>query len=313
VSASPRVTVLIPNWNGHRFLEECLEALSEQDYRDFETLLVDNGSTDGSVELLRERFPGVRVLELGENRGFAGAMNEGIGAAGAPLVAFLNNDTRVDPAWLGELVACLDRHPAAAAAASKLLVYESRRMDGAGDCLGRMFLPHPRGHGRPDDDRFAEEVEVFGATGGASLWRGDVVAELGGFDESFFAYFEDVDLSFRTQLAGHEIWYAPRSVVLHHGGGTSSGFSDFSFFHPIRNRWYLIVKNVPWQLLLLYALPIAYGEGVLWARAVYRRKVGAMLRAYRDIGRSRSRLIRQRRAIQAGRRTSLRRLNRLVA
>jgi GT2 family glycosyltransferase len=313
VTATPRVTVVIPNWNGHRFLEECLEALGAQDYRDFETLVVDNGSTDGSTGLLRERFPGARVLELGENRGFAAAMNEGIRAAGTPLVAFLNNDTRVDASWLGELVSCLDRHPAAAAAASKLLIYDTKRIDGAGDCLGRLLLPYPRGHDRPDDERFADEIEVFGATGGASAWRVDVLEQMDGFDESFFAYFEDVDLSFRTRLAGYEIWYAPRSVVLHHGGGTSSAFSDFSFFHPIRNRWYLVLKNMPVPLLLLYALPLAYSEAVLWVRAVYRRKVGAMLRAYRDVGRNRARLMRQRRAIQADRRISLRRLNRLVA
>ena len=128
---------------------------------------MDNGSTDGSTGLLRERFPAVRVLELGENRGFAAAMNEGIRAAHTPLVAFLNNDTRVDPSWLGELVSCLDRHPAAGAAASKLLIYDTKRIDGAGDCLGRLLLPYPRGHDRPDDERFAEEIEVFGATGGA--------------------------------------------------------------------------------------------------------------------------------------------------
>ena len=253
------------------------------------------------------------MLELGENRGFAVAMNEGIGAAETPLVAFLNNDTRAEPDWLGELVACLERHPRAAAAASKLLVYSTGRIDGAGDSLGRQFLPFPRGNGRPDDGRYAEEIEVFGATGGASLWRREVLDELGAFDEAFFAYFEDVDLSFRALLTGWEIWFAPCSVVLHHGGGTSSSYSDFSFFYPIRNRWFLVVKNVPLGLLLLHAFPLAYSELVLWVRAVYRRKVGAMLRAYRDVARSHSRLLHQRRAIQAARKASVGRLNRLVA
>ena len=108
---SATVTVVIPNWNGRHFLEECLEALRAQRYEDFETLVVDNGSTDGSQELLRSRFPEVRLLELGENRGFAAAMNQGIGAVETPLVAFLNNDTRAEPDWLGELVACFERHP----------------------------------------------------------------------------------------------------------------------------------------------------------------------------------------------------------
>lgn len=309
----PEVTVVIPNWNGRRYLEECLEALRAQEYRGFETFVVDNGSSDGSLGLLRERFPEVRVIELGDNRGFAGAMNEGIRAAPTPLVAFLNNDTRADPRWLGELVACIRRHPAAAAAASKLLVYSTGLIDGAGDCLGRQLLPYPRGNGSHDDGRFSKEVEVFGATGGASIWRAEVLAELGAFDETFFAYFEDVDLSFRARLLGYEVWYAPGSVVLHHGGGTSGAYSDFSFFYPIRNRWFLVVKNAPLALLLLYALPVVYSEVVLWVRAVYRGKLGAMLRAYRDVLRSWPRLRAQRRAIQASRQASVSRLNRLVA
>lgn len=309
---SQRITVVVPNWNGTRFLDECFEALREQQYRDFEALLVDNGSTDGSVELIRERFPEVRVLELGANRGFAAAMNEGIRAAGTPYVAFLNNDTRADPRWLGELVACLERHPRAAAAASKLLIYSSGLVDGAGDCLGKDLFPHPRGHSEPDDERFAEEVEVFGATGGASLWRAEALAEAGLFDEAFFAYFEDVDLSFRARHAGWEFWYAPLSLVLHHRGGTSRAFSDFSFVHPIRNRWYLVIKNVPLGLGLRHLHSILWSELVLWVRAVYRLKIGAMLRAYREVLASRARLRQQRRQILASSRVDLRRLDHLL-
>src|SRR5262249_16347567 len=145
--------------------------------------------------------------------------------ASAPLLAFLNNDTHPEPDWLAELVAALERHPPAAGVAPKVLIHSTRRIDAAGDCLGKDLFPYPRGHREPDDGRFEDEVEVFGVTGGASLWRAEALAEIGLFDEAFFAYFEDVDLCFRARHAGWELWYAPRSVVLHHRGGTSGGFS----------------------------------------------------------------------------------------
>ncbi len=290
------VTVVIPNWNGRHFLEECLEALRAQRYERFETVVVDNGSSDGSQELLWTRFPEVRVLELGENHGFAAAMNAGIGAAQTPLVAFLNNDTEADRDWLRELVACLERHPEAAGAASKLLIRSSGLVDGAGDCLGEDLFPHPRGHGFPDEG-LGEEVEVFGASGGASLWRAEALAQVGVFDEAFFAYFEDADLSFRARHAGWTFWYAPGSVVLHHRGGTSGGFSDFAFINPVRNRWFLTIKNVPLRVVLRHLHWVVWSELVLWARAVYRLKLRAMLRAYRDVLASRGRLLRQRREI----------------
>jgi GT2 family glycosyltransferase len=305
------VTVVIPNWNGRHFLEPCLEALREQRFRDFETLVVDNGSTDGSQQLLREQFPETRLLELGENRGFAAAMNAGVGAAETPLVAFLNNDTEADPGWLGELVACLERHPDAAAAASKLLIRSSGLVDGAGDCFGTDLFPHPRGHGLPDEG-LAEEVEVFGASGGASLWRAEALAQAGGFDEAFFAYFEDADLSFRARHAGWTFWFAPGSVVLHHRGGTSGGFSDFAFVHPVRNRWFLAVKNVPLRVVLRHLPAVVWSELELWVRAVYRRKLGAMLRAYRELASSRGRLRRQRREILGSSRLRSRDVERLL-
>jgi hypothetical protein len=307
----PDVTVVIPNWNGRHFLEECLEALRAQRYESFEALVVDNGSSDGSQDFLRTRFPEARVLDLGENRGFAAAMNAGIAAAESALVAFLNNDTEADTGWLGELVACLERHPDAAGAASKLLIRSSGLVDGAGDCLGEDLFPHPRGHGFPDEG-FGEEVEVFGASGGASLWRAEALAQVGMFDEAFFAYFEDADLSFRARHAGWSFWYAPGSVVLHHRGGTSGGFSDFAFVNPIRNHWFLTIKNVPLRVVMRHLHLVVWSELVLWARAVYRRKLGAMARAYRDVLASRGRLLRQRREILSSSRVSPQELERLL-
>jgi GT2 family glycosyltransferase len=306
-------SVVIPNLNGAHLLEPCLASLAEQTLPPAQVLVVDNGSTDGSVELVRERFPEARLVTFSENRGFAVAMNAGIAEASTDLVAFLNNDAVAEPRWLEELAACLRRHSAAAAATSKLLsASEPGRLDGAGDGLTRSFLPYVRGHGEPDDGRFGEEVEVFSASGAAALWRGSVLRELGGFDERFFAYYEDVDLSFRARLRGYEIWYAPRSVVRHARGGTAGQHVDFALFHPVKNRWFMIVKDAPTRTLARRLPAIAAGEAFFWGRMIRRRAPGALLRAYREVIRRWPELRRDRRKIQGVCTISSRRLDALL-
>jgi GT2 family glycosyltransferase len=308
-----RTSVVIPNLNGRRFLEPCLEALAAQTDTNQETIVVDNGSEDGSVSFLRERFPDVRVVELGRNHGFAGGMNAGIAAAEGELVAFLNNDAEPRPTWLEELRRCLERHPRAAAATAKLLSADApERLDGAGDGLTRSFLPYVRGHGTPDDRRYDEEVEVFGASGTASLWRGDVLRELGSFDERFFAYYEDVDLSFRARLRKYECWYAPRAVVVHRRGATAGADLRFTLHHPARNRWYFLLKNAPAGLLLRHPLGLLAGEAFWWRRALASRAPGTLLRAYGEVLRDLRPLLRERRALQRRRAVSTGELDRLL-
>lgn len=307
-------TVVIPNWNGKPFLEPCLEALRAQTFRDFETVLVDNGSADGSVELVEEQFPEVLVLRLETNRGFAGAMNAGIDAGEGQYVAFLNNDTRVEPRWLEELVLCLERHPKAAGASSKTLALDDPdTVDAAGDVMTWAFLPHPRGHGEPDRGQFEDEVEVLSPSGTAALWRRLILEELGAFDERFFAYYEDVDLGLRARLAGYECWYAPRSVVLHHRGGTAQEHVDFTYFHPVKNRWFMILKDTPGRLLLRHLAYILYGDFVWWRRAIRHRKVGAVLRAYGQLVGNLGGVLRDRRRVQRGRRLDPKDLDRQLS
>jgi GT2 family glycosyltransferase len=302
-------SVVVPNLNGAHFLEPCLASLARQTLAADDVIVVDNGSTDGSVELVRERYPEVRLISFTENRGFAAAMNAGIAEARAGLVAFLNNDAFAEPTWLEELAACLARHPAAAAATSKLLLAdEPGRLDGAGDGLTRSFLPYVRGHGEPDDGRYGDEVEVFGASGAAAVWRASVLRELGGFDERFFAYYEDVDLSFRARLRDYEIWYAPRSVVRHTRGGTAGQHVDFALFHPVKNRWFMIVKNVPTGVVVGRLPAIAAGEALFWGRTIRRRAPRALVSAYREVVRRWPELRRERREIQAARTISSGRL-----
>jgi GT2 family glycosyltransferase len=311
----PSVCIVIPNWNGAEYLAGCLESLRRQSYRDFEVVVVDNGSSDGSVALIEERFPEVALISLEENKGFGAAMNIAIRKQKAAYIACLNNDTEADPGWLAELVACLEGHPRAAAATSKLLDLNERgRIDDCGDILTKYFRAYARGRGEADAGQFDDEERVFGASGGASLWRREIVCELGYFDEDLFAYYEDVDLSFRANLAGYECWYAPKAIVFHAGGGTSRRqASEFAYYHAVRNRWSMIVKNSPSALLWRYSPRIVFAEMLSLAKAVSERKTVLTLKAHRDVLLSLPGWKRRRKEIQSARRISSAELRRLIS
>jgi GT2 family glycosyltransferase len=258
----PRVTVVIPNWNGERFLSPCLGSLREQSFRDFETVLVDNGSTDGSVAFASRNFPEVRVLPLGENKGFSVAVNAGIKASRTEYVALLNNDTETGPGWLYALVAAAEAHQEAGSFASKLVdFYDRRVLDGAGDVLRRSGLPYRLGHGEPDRGQYDEVAFVFGACAGAALYRRSMLDDIGLFDEDFFAYCEDGDLSFRAQLAGYRCLYVPGAVVYHVGSVSTGGKrSPFATRLGSRNGLCLLVKNLPAPLVPGFLPFVAAGQ-----------------------------------------------------
>lgn len=242
-----RVAVIVPNWNGAGLLKGCLASLRRQTFRDFEMLVVDGGSEDGSAELVRASFPEVRLLELGENRGFAAAANAGIRASRAELVALLNNDTEQDPGWLGALVRAADAHPEAGMFASKLVDFRDRRyLDGAGDAIRLSGLPYRLGHGERDRGQFDRPAYVFGACAAAALYRRRMLEEIGLFDEDFGSYCEDADLSFRAQLAGHRCLYVPGAVVYHLGSASTGGKrSPTATRLGTRNSLLLLAKNLP--------------------------------------------------------------------
>lgn len=242
-----RVAVVIPNWNGERLLHTCLSSLRRQSFRDFETVLVDNGSTDGSLELLAREFPEARVVALGENRGFAAAANAGIAATEAEYVVLLNNDTEQDPGWLEALVRAADVHPEAGSFASKLVDFHDRRLlDGAGDALRLSGLPYRLGHGEVDRGQFDAPAGVFGACAAAALYRRGMLEEVGLFDEDFGSYCEDGDLAFRARLAGYGCLYVPGAVVYHMGSASTGGKrSEAATRLGTRNSISLLVKNLP--------------------------------------------------------------------
>ncbi|HIE38468.1 MAG TPA: glycosyltransferase family 2 protein [Anaerolineales bacterium] len=302
--SQPLVTIVIPNWNGAAHLPTCLESLRGQTLRDFEVIVADNGSTDGSLELLSRDYPEVQVLALGENRGFAGACNAGIRAARGEFVVLLNNDTEANPHWLAEVVAAFERHPEAGIVASKMLLFDRRdTIHTAGDFYRVDGIPGNRGVWQRDDGQYDAEAYVFSACGGSGAYRRELLEEIGLLDEDFFYSCEDVDLAWRAQLAGYRCVYAPRAVVYHKlsatGGGTIASFYDG------RNFIYLLVKDYPgdlwrtyWRAILKAQFRLA-GEALrAWRGAAARARLRGMLAGLFGI----PRMLRKRRAVQRTRR-----------
>lgn len=301
-----RVTVVIPNWNGERFLRLCLDSLRRQTFPDFETVVVDNGSSDGSLSLLKRDFPEVRALALGKNRGFSAAVNAGIGASGAELVALLNNDTEQDPGWLAALVRAADEHPEVGFFSSKLVDFHDRRLlDGAGDALRLSGLPYRLGHGERDRGQFDTPSYVFSACGAAALYRRAMLDDIGLFDEDFVSYCEDGDLSFRAQLAGYHCLYVPDAVVYHVGSVSTGGKRSATATRlGTRNSLSLLVKNLPLSAVP-HVLPFfVLGQLARLLTAAATGSLGAHLRGLAESWHHLPIMLEKRRRIQKNRRTS---------
>ncbi|MDP3773520.1 MAG: glycosyltransferase family 2 protein [Gemmatimonadales bacterium] len=294
----PRVSVVIPTWNGADMLRAALLSLRGQAFRDFETIVVDNGSTDGTVEMLAGEFPEVRLVALAENRGFAAATNAGLQAARGEILVCMNNDCEADPGWIAALVDALERRPDAGSVASKMLrAREPGIIDAAGDTVS--LVAWNIGRGEPDGPRFAEGREVLSACAGAAAYRRTVFETVGWFDEDYFAWFEDVDLGLRAQIAGFHCWYEPTAVVHHLGSATANRASATKAFYTARNALLVFFKTMPLPRLMLWA-PLM----LLWPwvnPVLNRRPLGPYARAWVAFLRLLPRTWRKRRAIYARR------------
>jgi len=315
-SSPPRVAVVIPSWNGRKWLDLVLPSLVAQSYRSFEVVVVDNGSSDGTVEHLREAWPAVEVVALESNVGFAAGVNRGIAASRSPLVALVNNDMELHPGFLYALVEALDAEPGAAAATAKMLSFNERDvLDGAGDVLRWSSVAMPRGRGERDRGQYDRREEVFSACGGAALYRRAAFDEVGLFDEHFFAQLEDVDWGFRARLLGFGCVYVPDAVAYHMGSATTKreGRPDPWFWAlPARNNVWLWLKNYPADCLLRYGHLIAVNLLLALYFASRESMAGPQLRAWRDAARGLRRVLRQRREIQSRRRVGRSELEQII-
>jgi GT2 family glycosyltransferase len=263
-SVSPQFSVIILNWNGKPLLEECLTSVLSQIFLDFETIVVDNGSTDGSVEFLKERWgEKIQMIPLSSNNGFAGGNNTGIRAAKGKFVVLLNNDTAVDTGWLSALHGAILRHSEAGMFTPKILNYYRRdEIDNTGHVIYPDGLARGRHRLERDDGRFDEEGETLWPSGCAGVYRMDMLEEVGLLDDSFFAYGEDVDLGLRARWAGWKCFYVPAAVVYHKYSATTGTYTPQKAFLVERNRLWILFKNFPLREILLSPLYTFYRYGM---------------------------------------------------
>lgn len=252
-SASPEVVVIIVAYNSGPHLRDTLDALARQGFTDFETVLWDNASTDGAVEALGDRA-GVNIVRCPDNLGFALANNRAAALSRAPFIVTLNPDAFPQADWLESLVGAARRTGAESVASLQLTAEDPDILDGAGDMMSVIGVAWRGGYLGPRAAQPAEPVEVFAACAAAALYRRDAFEAVGGFDERFFCYHEDVDLGFRLRLRGGRCVLEPRAIVRHVGSASSNAISGFAEYHGMRNREWTFFKDMPWALMPL-ALP----------------------------------------------------------
>ena len=246
------VSVVIPNFNGIAFLDSVLASLEGQTLNNFEVILVDNGSTDGSCSFVTANYPWVHLIELSENFGFCGAVNAGIRAAKAPYVLLLNTDTEVKEDFVEEMLAAIRRHKNAFSCGARMVQYHDRdKLDDVGNYYCALGWSFARGRGK-DIHAYETEDRIFSACAGAAIYRKKILEKIGYFDEEHFAYLEDTDIGYRARIYGYENWYAPKAIVYHVGSGTSgSRYNQFKTRYSSRNNIYLIYKNMPLLQIIL--------------------------------------------------------------
>ena len=248
----PLVSVIIVNWNGKHLLEECLESLRNQSFKNFEIIVVDNGSSDSSCEFVRHSFPEVILIELPSNRGFAGGNNVGISNAKGNYIALLNNDTKADKDWLKNLIAIAEKTPKAGMFASKILSYYNPDViDNVSLVIYRDGLARGKGRLEIDRGQYNTLTPALLPSGCAALYRKEMLNEIGVFDEEFFAYSDDVDLGLRARFAGWDCLYVPQAVVYHKYSSSTEAYSPIKAYLVERNRIWVMIKYFPIEMILV--------------------------------------------------------------
>ena len=298
--------MVIPNWNGAHLLPTCLDSLGRQSFAEREILVVDNASTDGSLQLLAHDYADVRVLALPRNQGYTGACNAGIQDSHGEFVTLLNSDTEADEHWLAEVVAAFERHPEAGLVASKMLLFDRRdTLHTAGDFYRLDGVPGNRGVWQCDEGQFDREEYVFSACGGSAAYRRSMLDEIGLLDDDFFFSCEDVDLAWRAQLTGWKCVFAPEAIVYHKLAATGGG--PTASFHDGRNMLWVIAKNYPdslwkrhWRDEWRAQWRITSEALRAWRGAAARARLRGQIAGLLGL----PKMLRKRRAVQSSRRVS---------
>ncbi len=308
-SSGVKASVVIPNWNGRHWLKGCLDALRAQEYRSFEVLLVDDASSDGSVEYVQAQYPEVTIIKRAVQGGFAKTANTGINASSGEYVVLLNNDTLPSPSWLGELIRSMDRSPptVGSLASCMLRMDDPQLIDTTGDLLTWYGQALKRGHDQPVPGCDCSS-EILSACAGAALYRRAFLETAGVFDEEFGSYLEDLDLGLRGRLSGYTCSYASSATVLHqgHGAGTPHG----KYVRLVtRNRLLLFGKNIPLALIIRHLNHLFIGQLALFIQ--YRHPVDSII-GYLSLVPQVPRMIRERHRILAIRKLSDREIDKLL-
>lgn len=274
------VNIVIPNYNGLCFLSDCLKSIEQQQYHGWQVTVVDNGSSDGSIEYMRESHPEMRCISLPENRGFSAAVNAGILSSSVPYIFLLNNDTELTPDCLQQMVTAAAEQDEFDFFAPKMLSFDEREiLDGAGDGYLRGGAGYRLGTMEKDSEVYNQPGAIFGACGGAVLYRRALFDTIGMFDEDFFAYLEDVDLNLRMNRAGLRGYYVPAARVYHIGSATSgSKINEFVVKLSTRNSIYVLLKNYPLSLFIRFLPVILFYQFCWFLWVVKKRQFAAYCR-----------------------------------
>ena len=289
-----RFSIIIPTYNGIRHMKPCLDSILSQDYPDFELIVVDNASMDGTVEFIRTHYPSVRIVENHQNRGYAGGCNDGYRVSHGEYILMLNSDTVLFSTCLSELDRSISSYPLCGMYAPKIL-YPDGTINAAGSEASLSGSAWERGKG--EKNGYNTPCEVFGPHGAAALFSREVIEITGGFDEDFFLFVEETDLAYRARLAGYSCRYVPGAVIYHYHGGTVQRRSDLALYYLHRNAIWYVIKDFPFPALI-FSLPLIFGRNVLVILYYILKGQGTIIiKAKRDAIRGLPRFIRKRKEI----------------
>ncbi|MGV8174365.1 MAG: glycosyltransferase family 2 protein [Methanothrix sp.] len=255
-----KISVIVVNFNGKRFMDDCLNSLAAQTYRDYEVIVVDNASKDGSAEHVNSRYPWARVVRNESNMGSTGGNNSGIREAHGEFIVTLNNDTRVEKDFLEHLIRPMSDESVGMCGSK--MIFPNGRINSTGLCISRSGAAWDRGVNEEDRGQYDRELEILGPCAGAAIYRKKMLDEIGLFDEDFFIFMEDIDLALRARYAGWRGVYVPEAIAHHLHGATAGVGSDIAVYYGNRNIMWLPFKNYPLQFLIL-CLPWIIGRNLM--------------------------------------------------